>query len=118
MRQTHPTGDYKPNPSKSIPLSPARQALIDHVIALYSYELTIERVKRYTPGCVYDGQFVHANDRYVYLLFPFLPVHHRQYYSYKMAGQWFALPKLFKASKNGGYEIVKNDKDLIQFQNE
>ena len=35
-----------------------------------------------------------------------------------MAGQWFALPKLFTASKNEGYEIVKNDKDLIQFKNE
>jgi hypothetical protein len=35
-----------------------------------------------------------------------------------MAGQWFALPKLFNASKNEGYEIVKNDKDLIQFKNE
>lgn len=35
-----------------------------------------------------------------------------------MAGQWFALPKLFKASKNEGYEIVKNDRDLIQFKNE
>src|SRR4051812_40657908 len=35
-----------------------------------------------------------------------------------MASQWFALPKLFKASKNEGYEIVKNDKDLIQFKNE
>jgi hypothetical protein len=35
-----------------------------------------------------------------------------------MAVQWFALPKLFKASKNEGYEIVKNDKGLIQFKNE
>jgi hypothetical protein len=35
-----------------------------------------------------------------------------------MAGQWFALPKLFKSSENKGYEIVKNDKDLIQFKNE
>lgn len=35
-----------------------------------------------------------------------------------MAGQWFALPKLFKASENEGYEMVKNDKDLIQFKNE
>ena len=35
-----------------------------------------------------------------------------------MAGQWFALPKLFNASKNEGYQIVKNDKDLIQFYNE
>lgn len=35
-----------------------------------------------------------------------------------MAGQWFALPKLFKSSENKGYEIAKNDKDLIQFKNE
>lgn len=35
-----------------------------------------------------------------------------------MAGQWFALPKLFNASVNEGYEIIKNDRDLIQFKNE
>lgn len=56
-------------------------------------------MKRYTPDCVYDDQFVYANDRY------------------KMAGQWFALPKLFKASKNEGYEVVVNERGLIQFRN-
>ncbi|KAG7042512.1 FAD dependent oxidoreductase [Colletotrichum scovillei] len=100
VRQTSTTEDYHPNPSKSIPLSPARQRLIDDIIALYSMNPTVERVKRYTADCVYDDQFVYANDRY------------------KMAGQWFALPKLFKASVNEGYEIVKNDRDLIQFRNE
>ena len=35
-----------------------------------------------------------------------------------MAGQWFALPKLVKDSHNVGYEVIKNDKDLIQFKNE
>ena len=49
---------------------------------------------------MYDDQFVYANDRY------------------KMAGQWFALPKLFKASKNEGYQIVTNEEGLIQFRNE
>ena len=34
-----------------------------------------------------------------------------------MAGQWFGLPKLFPASENLGYEIVKNDDTLIQFKN-
>lgn len=34
-----------------------------------------------------------------------------------MAGQWFALPKLFKDSKNEGYQIVKNEPGLIQFRN-
>ncbi|KAK8211377.1 hypothetical protein M8818_003344 [Zalaria obscura] len=100
VRQTATSDDYTPDPSKSLPLSPQRQALVDDIIALYSCEPTVRRVERYTPDCVYDDQFVYANDRY------------------KMAGQWFALPKLFKASKNERYEIIKNDRDLIQFKNE
>jgi len=100
VRQTHPTGDYTPDVSKSFPLSPARKALVDDIIALYSCEPTVERVKRYTPDCVYDDQFVYANDRW------------------KMAGQWFALPKLFKDSTNHGWQVVTNDRDLIQFRNE
>lgn len=35
-----------------------------------------------------------------------------------MAGQWFALPKLFKASKNEGYEVVRSDDEVLQFKNE
>ena len=35
-----------------------------------------------------------------------------------MAGQWFVLPKLFKESKNEGYEIIRNDRDFIQFKYE
>ncbi|POS71015.1 hypothetical protein DHEL01_v210590 [Diaporthe helianthi] len=100
VRQTHPTGDYKPDPSKSLPLSAARQSLLDDIIALYEMKPTVERVKRYTPDCVYNDQFVYANDRY------------------KLAGQWFALPKLFNGAKSHGYEVVTNDRDLIQFKHE
>lgn len=98
-RQTFNTDDAEPDTSKSLPLSPARQRLIDDIIALYSCEPTVERVKRYTPDCVYDDQFVYANDRY------------------KMAGQWFALPKFFTESINHCYQIIVNDRDLIQFKN-
>lgn len=97
VRQTTTTEDMKPNPSQSLPLSSARQALIDDIIALYSCEPTIKRVERYTPDCVYDDQFVYANDRY------------------KMAGQWFALPKLFKESRNEGYEVIKNEDNCELF---
>lgn len=100
VRQTTTTEDMTPDPYKSIPLSPQRQALVDDIIALYSCAPTIRRVERYTADCVYDDQFVYANDRY------------------KMAGQWFALPKLFKASINEKYEIIKNEQNLIQFKNE
>lgn len=99
-RQTSGSSDWTPNPAKSLPLSPQRQALIDDIIALYSCKPTVERVKRYTADCVYDDQFVYADNRY------------------KMAGQWFALPKLFTESENKGYEVIKNDPELIQFKNE
>ena len=99
-RQTHPSEDYTPDPSKSLPLSKERQALVDDILDLYSCKPTVQKVKRYTPDCVYDDQFVYANDRY------------------KMAGQWFALPKLFKDSKTEKYQIVKNEPGLIQFRNE
>ena len=99
-RQTHPSEDYTPDPSKSLPLSKERQALVDDILDLYSCKPTVQKVRRYTADCVYDDQFVYANDRY------------------KMAGQWFALPKLFKDSKNEKYQIVKNEPGLIQFRNE
>jgi len=98
-RQTATSEDYEPDPSKSIKLSPQRQALVDDIIALYSCQPTVQRVKRYTSDCVYDDQFVYANDRY------------------KMAGQWFALPKLFNASINESYQVIRSDDDIIQFKN-
>ncbi|KAF2120168.1 hypothetical protein BDV96DRAFT_539901 [Lophiotrema nucula] len=98
-RQTATSEDYTPDPSKSIQLSPPRQRLVDDIIALYSCQPTVERVKRYTSDCVYDDQFVYANDRY------------------KMAGQWFALPKLFKASINESYQVIRSDDEMIQFKN-
>lgn len=97
VRQTSATEDWHPDPSKSLPLNKARQALIDDIIALYSCEPTIERVKRYTPDCVYDDQFVYSNDRYGNHIKSLKSADRLK--SYKMAGQWFALPKLFKGIK-------------------
>jgi len=37
---------------------------------------------------------------------------------YKMAGRWFALPKLFRGARSHGYQVVTNDRDLIQFRYE
>ena len=68
-------------------------------IASIGAALSLLWVIALTPAMVYDDQFVYANDRY------------------KMAGQWFGLPKLFPKSENLGYEIVRNDDTLIQFKN-
>jgi hypothetical protein len=99
-RQTYETSDFTPNKEKSLPLSPQRQAVIDDVLALYSCRPSIERVKRYTPDAVYDDQFSYANNRY------------------KIAGQWFALPKVFSASENISYEVTRDDPGMIEFKNQ
>lgn len=91
---------FKPDPSKSIKLSPQRQALLDDILALYACQPSVERIKRYTPDAVYDDQFGYANNRY------------------KIAGQWFALPKLFSASENVAHEVIRNDDDLIQYKSQ
>src|SRR5436309_1049567 len=62
VRQTTEMNDFKPDPSKSLPLSPVRQRLIDDLIDLYSCKPTVEKVKRYAPDCVYDDQFVYADN--------------------------------------------------------
>ena len=100
VRQTHPSEDYAPDPSKSLKLSPTRQALVDDILDLYCCKPTVEKVKRYTPDCTYDDQFVYANDRY------------------KMAGQWFALPKLFSLSTTNLLQIVTDEPGLIQWKYE
>jgi len=105
-RQTATSEDFTPDPSKSIKLSPARQALVDDIIALYSCEPTVKRVERYTPDCVYDDQFVYANDRYkmagqVSESKRGSPAEKRELMTNTLLYlQWFALPKLFNGSKN------------------
>jgi len=64
VRQTASSDDWTPNPSKSLSLPPNRQRLIDDILALYGCDPTVERVKRYTADCVYDDQFVYADNRY------------------------------------------------------
>ncbi|KAK3179784.1 hypothetical protein K4F52_008862 [Lecanicillium sp. MT-2017a] len=99
-RQTFTSSDFTPNKDKSLPLSPQRQALLDDILALYSCQPSIARVKRYTPDAVYDDPFGYANNRY------------------KIAAQWFALPKLFSASENLSYEVTRDEPGLIQFKNQ
>ncbi|KAI1139180.1 hypothetical protein F5Y05DRAFT_381038 [Hypoxylon sp. FL0543] len=63
-RQAHPTGDHALDPSKSLPLSPARRGLLDDIITLYELKLMVVFVKRHTRNCVYIGQIMYPNDRH------------------------------------------------------
>lgn len=92
--------DHTPNPAQSLQLSAARQALLDDILALYCCKATVDRVSRYTPDAIYDDELSYAND------------------GHKIAGQWFALPKLFSSGESLRHEVITNDENLIQFRNE
>jgi hypothetical protein len=99
-RQDFPKGESTtPDQSKSLPLDSARQSLLDDILALYSCQATVERIKRYTPDAVYHDPFAYADNRY------------------NIAGQWFGLTKLFQSGKSKSHQVIKNDRDLIQFKN-
>ncbi|KAF2749514.1 hypothetical protein M011DRAFT_398392 [Sporormia fimetaria CBS 119925] len=97
-RQTFAHADFEPHPERSLELDARRQALVDDILALYSCDPSIERVKRYTPDAIYDDELSYADDRH------------------RIAGQWFAMPKVFQKAVNEGYEVIRSDNEVIQFK--
>ncbi|KAI5359626.1 hypothetical protein Slin14017_G105280 [Septoria linicola] len=86
--------DYEPHPEASIPLSSSRAAIVKSVTNLYSGSCqeggTGEQdLKVYAPEAVYDDPWSYCDTRY------------------KIAGQWYGVPKLFD-SKTLATEVVEN----------
>lgn len=99
-RQSFEEPDYTTNPAKSLPLETSHQALLDDILSLYCCQATAGRVSRYTADEIYDDELSYANDRD------------------KIAGQRFALPKLFFQGKSLRHEVVTHNENLIQIKNE
>ncbi|GLA29646.1 hypothetical protein M752DRAFT_303934 [Aspergillus phoenicis ATCC 13157] len=85
--------DYTPHPENSLPLPPSRQSIQDHIIALYCGSASAEDMSVYAEQAVYDDPFSYCDTRY------------------KIAGQWYGIPKLFSKSENLGTEVVSNTED-------
>ncbi|RAK87298.1 hypothetical protein BO79DRAFT_269059 [Aspergillus costaricaensis CBS 115574] len=85
--------DYTPHPENSVPLPPSRQSIQDHIIALYCGSASAEDMSVYAEQAVYDDPFSYCDTRY------------------KIAGQWYGIPKLFSKSENLGTEVVLNTDD-------
>jgi hypothetical protein len=63
--------DYTPHPTKSLPLSPSRQKIIDSITRLYSGSASEEDMQVYAEKAVYDDPWSYCDTRY------------------KIAGQWY-----------------------------
>ncbi|KAK6812570.1 hypothetical protein RU639_011734 [Aspergillus parasiticus] len=88
--------DYVPHPERSISISPAREAIQKSIIALYGGSASEDDMKVYAEQAIYDDPFSYCDTRY------------------KIAGQWYGIPKLFSKSETLATEVTSStDHELV-----
>lgn len=90
--------DYEPHPDRSIKLPPNRQHIVDAITRLYSGSANEEDMSVYAEKAVYDDPWSYCDTRY------------------KIAGQWYGIPKVMASSKTLKTEVVSNEKDRIIYK--
>ncbi|PWY77327.1 hypothetical protein BO94DRAFT_604649, partial [Aspergillus sclerotioniger CBS 115572] len=82
------TIDYTPDPSHSLPISPSRHEIQQHIISLYCGSASEDDMRVYSEKAIYDDPFSYCDTRY------------------KIAGQWYGIPKLFAKSETLATEVT------------
>ncbi|KAF1966020.1 hypothetical protein BU23DRAFT_518653 [Bimuria novae-zelandiae CBS 107.79] len=90
--------DYEPHPENSAELEPERQAIVESICSLYSGSASEEDMQVYAEESVYDDLWSFRDTRY------------------KIAGQWYGIPKIMASSRTIKTEVVSNKKDEIIFK--
>jgi len=90
--------DYEPHPEKSLKVSPEHQAIINAITSLYSNSASEKDMQVYAEKSIYDDPFSYCDTRY------------------KIAGQWYGLPKLFASSKTLKTQVVSDTPTEIIFK--
>lgn len=83
--------DYEPQPSRSLNVSPAHDAIIKSICSLYSGSASESDMRVYSPKAIYDDPWSYCDTRY------------------KIAGQWYGIPKIFATSRTLKTEVVKDE---------
>ncbi|KAL4788106.1 hypothetical protein BJX76DRAFT_353662 [Aspergillus varians] len=82
--------DYEPHPENSIPISPARKEIQKRILSLYDGSASEDDMKVYVEQAVYDDPFSYCDTRY------------------RIAGQWYGIPKLFSKSETLATEVTSS----------
>ncbi|KAF2087574.1 hypothetical protein K490DRAFT_73528 [Saccharata proteae CBS 121410] len=80
--------DYEPTPKNSVSISPEQQAIVDAITRLYSGSASEADMRVYAEEAVYDDPWSYCDTRY------------------KIAGQWYGIPKVMSTSRTLATEIV------------
>ncbi|KAF1948910.1 hypothetical protein CC80DRAFT_583244 [Byssothecium circinans] len=90
--------DYEPHPDKSIPLEPSQQRIVQSICNLYSGSANEEDMQVYAKEAIYDDPWSYCDTRY------------------KIAGQWYGIPKVMAKSRTIKTEVVSSKPDEIIFK--
>ncbi|KAI9798292.1 MAG: hypothetical protein M1833_004864 [Piccolia ochrophora] len=90
--------DYEPHPEKSIGLSPEREKIVQSICRLYSGSASKEDMEVYAEQAVYDDPWSYCDTRF------------------KIAGQWYGIPKVMASSKTLKTEAVSSTESEIIFK--
>jgi len=90
--------DYEPKPENSVSISPRQRDIINSITSLYSGSASEKDMLVYAEDAVYDDPLSYCDNRY------------------KIAGQWYGIPKLFKSSKTIATEVVKASPGELVFK--
>ncbi|MCJ1438078.1 hypothetical protein MMC27_007465 [Xylographa pallens] len=82
--------DYEPYPEKSIPISAEHEKIVKAITSLYSGSASKEDMEVYAHDAIYDDPWSYCDTRY------------------KIAGQWYGIPKIMASSKTLATEVVSD----------
>jgi len=90
--------DYEPHPEKSVSLTPERQMIVQSICSLYSGSASEDDMKVYAENAIYDDPWSYCDTRY------------------KVAGQWYGIPKVMSKSQTLKTEVVSSTPTEIVFK--
>ncbi|KAI1613017.1 hypothetical protein EDD37DRAFT_648537 [Exophiala viscosa] len=90
--------DYEPHPERSVSISPEHKKIVDTITRLYCGSASEDDMQVYAAKAIYDDPLSYCDTRY------------------KIAGQWYGLPKIFASLRTIKTEVVKDTPEEIVFK--
>jgi len=90
--------DYEPFPERSLTISPEHQEIVNCITRLYCGSANEKDMSVYAEKSIYDDPLSYCDTRY------------------KIAGQWYGLPKMFSSLRTLKTEVVSDSPTEIVFK--
>ncbi|MCJ1235932.1 hypothetical protein MMC14_003906 [Varicellaria rhodocarpa] len=90
--------DYEPHPERSAPISSENQRIVQAITSLYSGSASKTDMEVYAEEAIYDDPWSYCDTRY------------------KIAGQWYGIPKVMASSRTLKTEIISSSHTQIMYK--